>query len=467
MPLTIALERVDFLPPTRVTDNASILTLKSLVFEPLCGWAAGRVTPALFGAWQSDAAARRWQFRLRPDARFHDDAPCRSGDVRAFLDGILGARDMFGMPWSYARYFQGARFATPASDRLTVECETPFADMPEVFAEFFISRPDARGEPVLGTGPYRVEAWTAGEEAWLQPVAGGRALHVRAIASAEARLAALRSGKVAVACGLEQMHKLPDFGADLAWARQVSTLSVMAYLNAARGAFVDPRVRLAANLAVDRSRIVTQLFGDLAWPAATVVSPFHFGFDRSGCMPVVHDPERARRLLDAAAPGRAIRLRTPTFMPERAPEIARMVADQLGAVGFAVTVDIEPDRPEYAREIGRKEMGDAALFDSSPHSTFRVLDDKISSVARGVWWQGHEDAQVDALLAEARGTADDHARAGLYGRCLARLREAPPWIYLLHPTLVSAWRPNAGRFTLDHRGVLGLGGAPGLTEIAG
>ena len=410
----------------------------------------------LFGAWQSDADARRWQFRLRPGARFHDGTPCRSGDVRAFLDGILAARDMFGMPWSYARYFEGARFATPASDILTVECETPFADMPEVFAEFFISRPDARGAPVLGTGPYRVVAWTAGEEAWLQPVDGGRPLHVRAIAAAEARLAALRGGAVAVAGGLEQMHALPDFGADLAWVRQVSTLSVMAYLNAAHGAFADPRVRLAANLAVDRPRLVAELFGGLALPAATVVSPFHFGFDRSGCTPLAHDPARARALLDAAAPAREIRLRTPTFMPERAPAIARMVADQLGGAGFAVTLDIEPDRPEYARQIGRKDMGDAALFDSSPHSTFRVLDDKISSVSRGVWWQGYEDAAADALLSRARGIADDDARAAVYGRCLARLAAAPPWITLLHPTLVSAWRPDAGRFTLDHRGVLAM-----------
>ena len=125
-------------------------------------------------------------------------------------------------------------------------------------------------------------------------------------------------------------------------------------------------------------------------------------------------------------------------------------------VGFEVTIDTERDRPNYARQIGRKEMGDIALFDSSPHSTFRILDDKISSVSRGVWWQGYEDGEVEALLATARGTVDDDLRARLYGRCLARLRDVPPWITLLHPTLVSAWRPEAGRFTLDHRGVLGV-----------
>ena len=98
MPLTIALEQVDFLPPTRVTDNAAILTLKSLVFEPLCGWAAGRVTPALFGAWQSDAGARRWQFRLRSNASFHDGAPCGRAMCAPFSTPSWAARDMFGMP---------------------------------------------------------------------------------------------------------------------------------------------------------------------------------------------------------------------------------------------------------------------------------------------------------------------------------------------------------------------------------
>ena len=36
--LTLALERVEFLPLGRVTDDTSILTLRSLVFEPLCRW---------------------------------------------------------------------------------------------------------------------------------------------------------------------------------------------------------------------------------------------------------------------------------------------------------------------------------------------------------------------------------------------------------------------------------------------
>ena len=56
--LTIALEKVDFLPATRVTDDTSVLTLKNLVFEPLLRWDAGGSTkPALFSHWGTPPTA--------------------------------------------------------------------------------------------------------------------------------------------------------------------------------------------------------------------------------------------------------------------------------------------------------------------------------------------------------------------------------------------------------------------------
>ncbi|KAI5365370.1 hypothetical protein Slin15195_G049070 [Septoria linicola] len=49
--LRIALENVDFRLPTQVTDDNSVLALKSLVFEPLIRWQPnGQVEPALFAA---------------------------------------------------------------------------------------------------------------------------------------------------------------------------------------------------------------------------------------------------------------------------------------------------------------------------------------------------------------------------------------------------------------------------------
>ena len=141
-------------------------------------------------------------------------------------------------------------------------------------------------------------------------------------------------------------------------------------------------------------------------------------------------------------------------MPDRAPAIARFIAASLEAVGLAVHIETEPDRPEFARQVGRKQIGDMALFDSSPQSTFRVLDDKISSVTAAVWWQGVADAETDRLIAAARRAVAPEARRAEYARCLRRLNAAPPWLYLLHPIDIFAARPQLSGLSIDHKGTL-------------
>ena len=69
--------------------------------------------------------------------------------------------------------------------------------------------------------------------------------------------------------------------------------------------------------------------------------------------------------------------------------------------------------------------GDMAIFDSSPHSTFRVLDDKISSVNRAVWWQGYQDEEAERLIAAANRAVADDDREAAYGAVLRRLSAAP------------------------------------------
>ena len=451
--LTIALDRVDFLPPDRVTDNAAILTLKAHVFEPLVRWRDGRIEPALFAGWESDAAGRDWQFRLRDGARFHDGAPCTGADVVAFLTAILDSRDMFGMRWSYARYFAGAEMtATPAGVRFA--CPAPFADLPEVLSEFYIARRDGAGRAILGTGAWRVAAFTPGETATLTPIDPAQpTLTFTAMTRAEDRLAALRAGAIDAAAGLEQADEPPTETPDLTWLHTVNTLSVMAYLNCTAGAFADPRARLAANLAIDRARLIAEVYGGRALAANTVVSPWHTGHAEAGLESLPFDPERAGALLATTDGPREIIIRTPDHMPERAPAIAARIARDLAAVGFQPRIECIADRPGYARAIAAKDMGDLAIFDSSPHVTFRVLDDNISSATQALWWQGFADAETEALFATARASQDPD-RAAAYGRVLARLNAAPPWLYLVHPVALAAQRPGTFPLTLDAKGVL-------------
>ncbi|PJE30931.1 peptide/nickel transport system substrate-binding protein [Pseudooceanicola antarcticus] len=450
---TIALEKIDFLPPDRVTDDCSVLTLKSLVLEPMLRWLDGEIRPGLFAKWRLDDSGCRWQLHLPQGKAFHDGTPVLAQHAAEFITRILDSRDMFGMPWSYARYLAGAQI-TADGPTLTIETPKPFPDLPEILSEFYLPRMDAAGRPVLGTGPWQVEDFTAGQQVLLRRREDGRQLRFVAMPLAEDRLAALQAGQVQAATHMERLEHILRGIDGFAWQEQTSTLSVMAYMNGFEGAFTDPNARLAANLALDRQRLAEEVMGGLAQPSDTIVSPWHFGHEAGGLSPLRYDPEEARRLLALSEGPREVVLRSPTYMPEGAPEIARFMAEAWNAIGFETRVEIAEDRPQYARDIGEKRMGDAAIFDSSPHSTFRVLDDKISSLSRAVWWQGVSDAQVDAGFDAARHLTDTTERATAYGRLLRRLQAAPPWAYLFHPVLCLAHVPALQGLSLDHKGIL-------------
>ncbi len=457
--LSIALEKVDFLPVGRVTDDTSILTLKTLVFEPLCRWENGVVHPALFSRWEHSPDGRRWRFEVRPDAVFHDGRPCTAQEIVAYVETILHAVDTFGMKWSYARYLADARFTIPSPGILVVENPTPLADILDIFSEFYIARPDSAGRSILGTGPYRVTTFTPRESVTLEPArAGGGPARIIAMAipDADDRYAAVAGGSVDAALNLERASRRLDGDQRLQWGRATNTLSVMYYLNCFKGVFTSPLARRAINHAVDAQMIVDELFHGLGIPSSTIVSPFHLGHAAARVAPIPYDRDMAKALFEQAGASDDLVIRTPEHMPEKAVEISRVVQHALSAIGIRARLDIQPDRPEYAREVGRKEIGDMAIFDSSPHSTYRILNDKISSAVRAVWWQGHDDPPLEALIRSANHAVAPADREAAYGRCLARLNANPPWLYLFHPVEIFAARSGISGLTLDTKGVLNI-----------
>jgi len=458
--LVIALAKVEEPPAARVTDDTSALALRRFVFEPLVAWDRGRARPALFSYWSHDAEGRRWRFAIRDGAAFHDGTPVEAGHVLDFVAAMQASIDGFGMRSSYARYLARTRLTAPDARTVVVESEHPFADILDVFSEFQLPRLAPDGRATLGTGPYRIVELEPGVRAVLEANgAGGMGASrvvLEAVPDPAERWDRLRSGRADIAMQLDHMEEPPAREAPWRWLAATSTLSVMYYLNCAAGAFAAPEARVAANLAIDREALVRDVFRGLAVPSTTIVSPAHLGMAGSGLPPFAFDPDRARRIVDALGGPRDLLMRTPNFLPERAPAISRFVADALERIGFRVAIEVEADRPEYARQVGRKRIGDLAIFDSSPNSTFRVLDDKISSEKRAVWWQGYHDARVQQLVAAAGEAVGDDAREAAYAACLRRLGENPPWLYIAHPVALAAARPDAPGLALDARGTLAL-----------
>lgn len=460
MVLTVALERVEFVPPGRATDDTSLLTLRNLIFEPLCTWRDGRVHPGLLGAWRQEEEGHAWTFALRRGAAFHDGRPCTAEDVVEAIRAHLSGLDGFGMPWAYARYLRGARFSADGPGMLSISTPAPLADLPEILSEFFVQRTAADGSASLGTGPYRVMQFDPGQSVVLEAVDRARLPHrigLVAVPDPDLRHRLVATGEIDAATNLERMTDPAGHAPGLVWGASATTTTVMCYLDCRRGLFAQAAARRAANLAVNVQAIIDELFGGMGLPASTIVSPFHLGHAESGLEPIPYHPEAARRLFAEAGAGAELVIRTPSYMPHKAEQICAMIAHDLAAAGVPARIETEPRRGDYAHQVGRGQIGDMAVFDSTPASTYRVLQDKVSSAVQGPWWQGHDDPALERMIAAATRTMDDGARARAYAGCLRRLQEDPPWLYLFHPVEAFAARPGTAPLVLDHRGVLRIG----------
>ena len=109
-------------------------------------------------------------------------------------------------------------------------------------------------------------------------------------------------------------------------------------------------------------------------------------------------------------------LKTPLVIPERAQQVSNLIQQQLLRIGVNIIVDVEEDRPKYARDVSNNKIGHMAMFDSSPLSTYRVLQ--------------------------------------AYNRCLAWLHDNPHWLYLYHPKKLYAYHPEIDGVYLDHAGLV-------------
>lgn len=331
-------------------------------------------------------------------------------------------------------------------------------DLPDILSGVYVGKWLEAGQIPLGTGPYILEDYAAGQfmKLSLRSLAGHTDEYSKLVflevPEPEGRYESLLAGQVDLATSLELLQKIPT-NDNLSWRRSINMLSVTCFLNGFEEPFCQPEARQAVNLAVDVDSIIHNVWHGLAEPATTIVSPYHFGYP-AHLSPHGHNPNRAKELFGACSMPDQLILRTPLTIPDRAQQVSHLIQQQLSRIGISVIIEVEEDRPKYARDVSEKRIGHMAIFDSSPLSTYRVLQEKISSETQGLWWQGVKDTKADQLIETAHRTVDARERAESYERCLSWLHDNPHWLYLYHPTKLYAHRPEVVGVHLNHAGLL-------------
>ncbi|MGW8265361.1 MAG: ABC transporter substrate-binding protein [Longimicrobiales bacterium] len=450
--------------PHIASDSSNRLGILFSIYEALVKLDEdGAVRPSLAERWEVGEDARSWTFHLRDGVTFHNGEVLTASDVVATLGRVLDPAigGSFGTQGVYISYLGTAEISALDDLSVRIVTEHPMADLLDLLLAMPIA-PASELEKLpgeyVGSGPYRVVeqgedllVLEAHGQYWGEPpkydeirwiAEGDREKRVEAVLNGEADIASeigIQGSRRIIADGRAQARE---------WD---SGLAIIFMANAQEGPCRDPRVRKALNYALDLDEIIAEIKDGAAVPLNGYLTRHHFGYNPE--TPVYpYDPERARSLLAEAGYGDGLTLTfdIPSVMPDEAPALARMMAEQYSGVGISLEIVEHQDRAAYSEMVREKRINDAAAFDSSPRSTYRVLREKIHSGLRGPWWEGYDNPEVNALIEQAEATFSDPERQAIYRRIYTIIRDDAPWIFLYSPIrywgvgpLLDDWRPRA------------------------
>ncbi|WP_431281314.1 ABC transporter substrate-binding protein [Humitalea sp. 24SJ18S-53] len=426
-----------------------------------------------------------WEFKLRPGVRFHDGSPLTAEDVRFTIARIPNVQ---GNPNSYVTYIQGIR-EVQVVDPLTVRFLTdgPVPLLPTNISNVFIIsaahglRPTSEfntGQAAIGTGPYRYSSWQPGQPLVLERnaeyfagAAHWQRVTFRPLTNDAARVGSLLAGDVDFINGvpLQDVARLerpasrtrvfggpsayvymlfPEVGKDpLPGVRDTQGNPLP------RNPWMDPRVREAVSLAINREAIVERLMEGRASVANQAVPAGFFGHS-TRIPPARFDAERARVLLrEAGYPnGFQTNLACPNDRFVNDSKICEAAAQQLQRVGIRVDLSAQPRATFFPQRARREWPMHAAGWGSLTGESSYFLTSQVHTPNRdlglgAINYSGVSSPAIDALIQRGRRILDDGERRRVLEEAMEQTMAQNLIIPILTFEAVWAGRADRVRFT--------------------
>ena len=406
-------------------------------------------------------------WRLRPGVTWHDGAPFTSADVQFTVEAINGPNYN---PESTDGFDRITSVDTPDPLTAVVHYREIYAPYDIQFIRGALPKHILQGRDIdraqdynrnpLGTGPYRLVEWKAGEHILLERVPHYwrgdeypkiRQLLFTFIANTNTRINQLKSGEVHVV-PLVPWDKHRELGAvkSIVIARTPGNAYEHVTLNEQHfPPFADVRVRRALIAALDREEYVRTILDGLAPVALGPIQPASWAYTDK----VTHyafDPSKARALLDEAgwrAGADGIRERDGkrlsfTLITQAGyairENIAQAIERQLRDVGVDVKVELQDGTAISA--IWFEGRFDAMLhwwqMPSDPELTTFFAADRMPPAGRNINYFRNDE--LTRLLYASDRTVDRAERKALLARAQTIIVDAVPEIPLYTVTRLDA-----------------------------
>ncbi len=416
-----------------------------------------RIVPGLGTGWEQPDP-RTYVVQLRTGVRFHDGHELTSADVVHTFGSLIDPAFVSGRKGAYRLLKR-----IEAIDRYTVRfsLEQPFGSFPVNLVLPIVPAGAGRelASTPVGTGPYRFVGYAVDDRVELaafNDYFGGRprndGVTLRVIPDDIMRGLELRKGTVDLIIN----DLAPDIIGQLREEGRVQIVESpgtdYTYLgfNLRDPILADKRVRHAIGYAIDRHAIVEHLRRGLAVPAVGILPPPSWAFERD-VFQFMHDPERARSLLDEAGyrdpDGGGPQPRLHLTLKVSTTEFYRLQAAVIQADLAAVGIALDVRSHEFATLFADVQRGNFQLCTlqwvgvSDPDMLRRVFHSAQMPPAgfnRGFY----SDPDVDRLIDRATMETDDTVRRPLFAEAQRRIAEDAPYISLWYKTNVAIAQPD-------------------------
>jgi peptide/nickel transport system substrate-binding protein len=439
-----------------------------------------RPHPSLATGWRA-VSERVWEFALREGVSWHDGRPFTAEDVVFSFARVPNVPNSPGGFQGFLRAIERVEVVNPHLIRLHTRAPHPLMPL-DLASVSIIARHAAEGlatedfnsgRAAIGTGPYRLAAFRAGDRVEMvrhDGYFGGREpwarVNYRMLLNDASRTAALLAGDVDLIeqiatsdlarlrrdprvtvteiPSLRTVYIAPD------WSREGAPPGVTDNAGNPLPAnpFRDPRVREALSLAIHRDALVERVMEGAATSTAQWLPAGAFGHNPD-IRPDPFDPERARRLLaEAGFPeGFRLTLATPNDRWPNDARIAQAVAQMWTRIGVRTAVEALPWTGFVPRRA-RLEFGiQIAAWGSSTGEASNFLVNIVASHDRQRLTGANNNARYssprfDAFIAEASATMDEEQREAMWREAVRMFAEERPVIQLVQ--YLNTWAVRRG-----------------------
>ena len=447
------------LDPTQATQIHN-LNLFYNIYDALVTWDPkdiGKVVPDLALSWRS-IDPLTWQFKLRRDVKFHNGEPFNADAAKFTIDRLITK----GVHQVYGGFSTIERVDVVDPYTINVVTSKPDPILVKRFAGYggqmlppqYIKQVDWKAfalKPV-GTGAYKFVEWIKDDRVVLEAnrdywrgVPKIKKVTWRPIPDNFARVAALGRNEAQLITKV-----LPDLVPQVEKAgccrveHTLTNLVTVYLINAQKGPLANVKLRQALNYAVDKDKIIKELFKGFAIPIGSGIPNTDFGFDPK-IKPYPYDPARAKQLMaEAGFPnGVDIEIQSGNGIHLNDRQLTDAVALMLQEVGVRAKVGVL--EPAQRGQLLRTSSFPGLLL-ADPASTTYDTDGVIwrlrgpGGVFSQAWPGAYEGTRFYQLMEEARVTLDAQKRLRNYHEAAQIFHDEAPELFLFQGELIDGVR---------------------------